>query len=95
MALDFTVKVAKIYPEQSGSNEKGDWNKQSVLVETLERLPRSVCITFWGERVSMVKSLKESDIVKVYFNLESRFYIDKWHTEVKAWKIEPISSDEN
>lgn len=90
--MDFTVKIKEILPPVSGENEKGNWNKQIVLVETLERIPRTVAVSFWGERMESLRDLNLGEIVKISVNLESRLYNERWYTEVKAWKIERVGS---
>lgn len=91
--MDFTVKIKDILSPVSGENEKGSWHKQIVLVETLERIPRVVAVSFWGERMEALKSYQSGDLVKISVNLESRLYNDRWYTEVKAWKIERVGGN--
>ncbi len=90
--MDFTVRIKEILPPVSGENEKGSWQKQIALVETLERIPRIVAVSFWGERMETLAMHQPSELVKISINLESRLYNDRWYTEVKAWKIERVGA---
>ncbi len=90
--MDFTVRIKEILSPVSGENEKGSWHKQIVLVETLERIPRIVAVSFWGDRMETIKSFQIGDLVKIFINLESRLYNERWYTEVKAWKIERVGA---
>lgn len=42
----------------------------------------------------MVNNLQTGQTVKVSFNPESREYNGKWYTDLRAWKIETNSGDQ-
>lgn len=88
MALEITGKLIKFLSVQSGTNARGTWSKQDFVIETMEQYPRKICISAWGERMNELNALKEGDILKVSFNLESREYNERWYTDVRAWRIE-------
>jgi hypothetical protein len=92
MALDITGKIVKVMPEQSGAGKKGTWVKQEFVIETAEQYPKKICCSAWGDKVETLRSFSEGDVVKVSFNLESREYNERWYTDVRAWKIEPMGS---
>ncbi len=75
--------------KQSGQSDKGSWTKQDFILETLEKFPRTVCVTNWKDKVSL-ESLDEEDLVKVFINIESNEYKGKWYTDLKVWKMEKI-----
>jgi len=88
MALDLSGRVVQILSEQTGTGKNGQWSKQDFIIETEEQYPRKVCFSAWGEKVSMIKSLKTGTLVKVSFNVESREFNGKWYTDLRLWKIE-------
>ncbi len=88
MALELSGKVIQILSEQTGTGKNGQWSKQDFIIETEEQYPRKVCFSAWGEKVSMIKSLKTGTLVKVSFNVESREFNGKWYTDLRMWKIE-------
>jgi hypothetical protein len=92
MALDITGKIIKVMPEQSGAGKKGTWVKQEFVIETAEQYPKKICCSAWGDKVETLRGFSEGDVVKVSFNLESREYNEKWYTDIRAWKIEPMGS---
>jgi hypothetical protein len=57
-------------------------------VETQEQYPKKVCFSAWGDKVSILKSFKTEDTVKVSFNIESREFNGRWYTDLRVWKIE-------
>lgn len=95
MALELSGKVTQILTEQSGTGKNGQWSKQDFIIETEDQYPRKVCLSAWGEKVSMVKTLKPGNPVKVSFNAESREFNGRWYTDLRIWKIEIIESTIN
>lgn len=93
MALELTGKLIKVLPEVSGQSQKGPWNKQDFIVETVDQFPKKVCLTAWGEKASDLKQYAPGDTLKVTLNLESREYNDRWYTEARAWRIESGDAD--
>ena len=91
MALEFNGKLFKVLPQQTGTGSRGNWVKQEFVVETTEQFPKKICCSLWGDKADSLKSYKQGDEIKVYFNLESREYNERWYTDVRAWKIEPGS----
>jgi len=89
MAHELTGKVLQVLPEQTGTGRNGQWSRQDFIVETQEQYARKVCFSAWGEKAGQVKSFKPEDMVKVYFNIESRDYNGRWYTDLRVWKVEP------
>ncbi len=88
MALELSGKLVQILPEQTGTGKNGQWTKQDFIIETQEQYPRKVCISAWGDKTAVLKSLKPGSIISVSFNAESREFNGRWYTDLRAWKIE-------
>ena len=86
--MELDLLVTNILPPISGQSARGAWTKQEVVFEIPSEFNRKICIGFMGERVQLVSSLSVGELVKVYFNVESREFNGKWYTNVNAWKIE-------
>jgi hypothetical protein len=84
--MELSGKIIKILPLQTGTGKNGTWKKQEFILETPAQITRKVCFSLWGDKVDQF-SLKESEDVEVYFDLESREFNNRWYTEAKAWKI--------
>ena len=95
MALELSGKVMQLLSEQTGTGKNGQWVKQDFIIETEEQYPRKVCFSAWGEKVSMVKTLKAGTPVKVSFNIESREFNGRWYTDLRIWKLEIAESAGN
>ena len=88
MAHELTGKVFQVLPEQTGTGRNGQWSRQDFIVETQEQFPKKVCFSAWGDKVSLLKSFKAEDTVKVSFNIESREFNGRWYTDLRVWKID-------
>ncbi len=95
MALEITGKLVQVMPEQTGQGQNGPWTKQNFVIETQDQFPKKVCIVCWNDKAEILKQLKPGDELKVAINIESREYNGKWYTDVKAWKVEPVSGGRN
>lgn len=91
MALELIGRLVKIMPQQTGSGSRGNWVKQEFVIETNDQYPKKICCSAWGDKAEALKNYREGDEIKVFFNLESREYNERWYTDVRAWKIEPSS----
>ena len=88
MSLELSGKVVKLMPVQRGESQRGAWQKQDMIIETVEQYPKQVAITCWGEKVDEIQKLQPGTQIKVGINIESREYNERWYTDVRAWKID-------
>ncbi|MDR2409917.1 MAG: DUF3127 domain-containing protein [Bacteroidales bacterium] len=96
MALEITGKVQQILPQQSGTGKNGAWSKREFIVETLEQYPRKVCMSVWGEKSeNLDQQYPVGTLVKASINIESREYNGKWYTDVRAWKVDIATAEDN
>lgn len=85
--MEIIGKLIQKLPPVTGEGKNGPWKKQSFVIETQGEYPKKICFTVWGSKVDF-NSITESDIVKVYFDIESREYNNNWYTDLKSWKVE-------
>jgi len=91
--MELTGKIIKILPLQSGKSAKGEWQKQDFIIETQSQYPKKICISAWNSKFDLNSHLET--FVKVSIDIESREYNERWYTDVKAWKIEPMEQTKN
>jgi len=91
--MQLTAKLLNILPLQTGTSKNGPWKKQEIIVEMAGNIPRKLCISIWGEKIDTIQ-LKIGQQLKIDFEVESREYSNKWYSEIKAWKIEVVGSNE-
>ena len=93
MALELVGKLIKTLPEVTGQSQKGTWQKQEFVVETMDQFPKKVCVSLWGDKVNDLKQYAPGDMLKLSLNLESREYNDRWYTEARVWRIEAADAE--
>jgi len=87
--MEISGKIIQILPGTEGQSAKGGWKRQDFIVETTEQFPKKVCISNWNDKVDLNQLGVGSD-VKASINIESREFNNKWYTDVRVWKMEPI-----
>ncbi len=90
--MDLTIngKLVKVLEPQSGTSSRGNWTKQSFIIETNEAYPKKICLIAWNERTTLLKDLSPGDELKISISIESREYNDRWYTDVRANTIEKV-----
>ena len=80
--MNVQAKVLEVGMLISGQSDNGnDWEKQQVVVETLELEPKQLAVDFMGERkTATTKTLKTGDKVELGFSIRCRKWGDKWYT---------------
>ena len=94
--MEIKGKVVSVLKKEIGQSAKGEWQKQQIVIETDEKFPKKICLMFWGDKVDLLKDVKEGGEVNAFINIESREYNSRWYTDVKVWKmdVESGGSDE-
>lgn len=86
--MDITGIIIKKLPVQSGTSANGPWQKQDFVIQTEEQYPKQVCFSLWGQRVDDLSRYNENERVRVFFDVSSREYNERWYTDLRAWRIE-------
>lgn len=89
--MEISGKIIQCLPEQSGTSRAGNpWKKRVYILETQETYPKKVAFDLFGDRVDQYP-MKEGDMVKVSFDINSREFNGRWYTDISAWKVEPAN----
>lgn len=91
MALDLIGKIIQKLDVQSGEGARGTWQRQDIVIETVEQYPKKVCVELWNESIREVEKYALGDIVTISVNITSREYNGKWYTSVRAWRVQAQS----
>ncbi|MDD3738015.1 MAG: DUF3127 domain-containing protein [Lentimicrobiaceae bacterium] len=91
--MEITGRIVKILPLLTGEGKNGPWKKQEFVVETnLEsQYPKKICFSMWGDRIDQ-SPLNENENVKVFFDIESREYNERWYTDCRAWRVDKVQN---
>lgn len=91
MSLEVSGRLLKVLPQQRGAGKNGEWVKQDFVIETTEQYPKKVCFSAWGDKVNDLSRVNVGDSLTVNFNVESREYNERWYTDLRSWRITPMS----
>jgi hypothetical protein len=82
---EITGVVYKVFDAQTGTGKKGEWTKQSFVVETKDQYPVKISFQAWNDNCDLIP--KAGNEVKVVYSPESREYNEKWYTDLKVVAI--------
>ena len=85
--MEFTGLLIQKLPVQSGTSQKGEWQSQEIIIETVETYPKKIALNFFGAKIKEIDGLNIHDSITVSANVESREFNGKWYTKVSAWKV--------
>ena len=88
------AKVMEVCPIISGSSDNNDWEKQTVVFETLALEPQTLAVEFMGERKTKhTKTLQVGQQVEVNFIIRCNKYQDKWYTRLDGISVRPLPTE--
>jgi hypothetical protein len=91
MSLELTGKITEILPLETGEGKNGPWKKQHFVIEFMDgNYAKKLCLSLWGDKTSALSDVQPGTDVKVSFNVESREWNQRWYTDARAWRIEPV-----
>ena len=92
--MDISGKIIAILPMQGGTSKSGnEWKKQDYILETHDQYPKKVCFNLWGEKVDQF-AIQSGEELTVSFDIESREFNGKWYTNINAWKVDRVESNQ-
>lgn len=85
----------EVCPVVSGTSDNGnDWEKQTVVFETLALEPQTLAVEFMGERkTKQTKPLKVGQQVEVNFTIRCNEYQGKWFTRLDGLSVKPMGAE--
>ena len=90
--MELTGKLIEILPTKTGNKDGKEWQSKDFVIETTEQYPKQICINAFGEKSKLLDNCIIGDSLKVSINILSRKFKENWYTQISAWKIENISS---
>ena len=90
--MDFEGKVLEILPPVTGQSARGTWERQTVVFEQPNKqYGKELAVTFMNKGQD-VANLRIGETYIVSFDIESRKYQDRWYTDVRAWRVQPVQT---
>ena len=88
--MELVGKIKEIGQVESGTSDKGAWQKQTVVITTLEQNPQYVAFTAMGRRLEEVGKCTLGQVVRVRFGVSSRKFQDRWFSDLQLWEIQNV-----
>lgn len=86
--MDIIGKIIYALPEVSGVSKSGNnWKKREYVLETQETYPKKIHFDFFGEKADQFP-LQVGQVIRLFFDIESREYQGRWYTSIRGWKYE-------
>ena len=61
-------KITVVIPAKSGTTEKGDWQSQQYVMETIEEYPKKMLFEVFGESKIKEFGIKQDEVLTVSFD---------------------------
>ena len=61
-------KITVVIPAKSGTTEKGDWQSQQYVMETIEEYPKKILFEVFGESKIKEFDIKQDEVLTVSFD---------------------------
>lgn len=88
--MDYYGRIKEICPLETGTTERGTWQRQTVVVESFENPNSFIAIDAIGDRIAQLGSFTEGVPVKVSFSVLSRKGDKGYFTSATLWEIKPL-----
>lgn len=90
--MEITGKIVQSLPKQTGNAKNGStWEKQEYIIEVPGQYPKKVCFNLWGDKIAKF-NVQDGDEVSISVDIESREYLGRWYTDIRAWNISKQAS---
>ena len=88
--MEIEVKVLEILPPVTGQSARGQWERQTVIFEQPNKqYGKELAVTFMN-KAQDVAMLRVGEMYNLSFDVESRKFNDRWYTDVRAWRVQPL-----
>jgi len=88
--MELVGKIKEIGQVESGTSDKGSWQKQTVVITTLEQNPQYVAFTAMGRRLEEVGKCTIGQVVRIRFGVSSRNFQGRWFSDLQLWEIQNV-----
>ena len=93
--MNIDGKLVKILKQETGVSKAGkEWKKQSIILEQDTEYNKEVVITYIGNNISKIQSIKLGDNLSCNVNISSREYNGKYYHNIDGWAC-AISSNKS
>ena len=94
--MELTGKVIAVLEPKGGiSKASGNpWKMQDYVIETNEQFPRRMCFNVFGEDKISQFNIQVGEEITVSFDINAREYQGRWYNDIRAWKVDRVTADQ-
>lgn len=87
--MELTGKIIEVLPVRSGvSKSTGtEWKVQEYVLETQDKYSRKMCFNVFGADKIAQFDIKEGELLRVAFDIDSHEYQGRWYNSIRAWRV--------
>lgn len=85
--MEYFGRVKEIGQVVSGQNERGTWQRQTIVLESFENPNNCLALDALGDRLVKLATLQIGQAVKAVFAVSSRKGDNGWFTSATLWDI--------
>jgi hypothetical protein len=82
--LEIKGKIIAVLEQEKGTSAKGEWVKQTAVLQYGEKYPKKVPFEMWKDNIV---PLQIGQDVTLVFDIDGREWNGKWFTTVNAYKV--------
>ena len=93
--MELTAILVQVTKEEKGTSQSGNaWKRRTAVVETIgdPRYIHKVAVTCINALADAVLNFPLGTLVKIQLDADSRFFENRWYTDLRAWQIKPAYS---
>lgn len=90
--MEIKGKVIAVPQLVTGTGSRGEWQKQSVIIEFGEQYPKKLEISAMKDTAIALGQLKVGQEVNFHINIESRESNGRWFTSVSTWRWDAVGN---
>ena len=88
--MEIIGKIKEISAVESGTSSNGSWNRQTLVITTLDQNPQYVAFSAMGRRLEEVSKCNIGQVVRVRFGVSSRKVGERWFNDIQLWEIKEV-----
>lgn len=88
--MEIYGRIHEICEVQKGTSEKGDWQRQTVVVESFDQPTSYTAFDAFNKNINQLASLRVGQAVKAVGSATSRKGEKGWFTTLNLWAISPL-----
>lgn len=88
--MEIIGKIVEFTPIESGTSDKGPWQRRTVVIKTLDQNPQHIAFTAMGMRLEEVNKHNLYEVVRIRFGVSSRKVGERWFSDIQLWEIKEV-----